>query len=73
MQTIQLPPALACAANGRDHITTSRVCPRWRISRAADRAEESLPERVLRVRPIKRGKLLLWPVADVAQALSGAA
>ena len=70
MQTVSLPPALAAVAQGRDHITTAE------FARAMCRA----PQTVLKnhcltgecygVRPIKRGKMLMWPLADVAHALS---
>ena len=73
MQTVSLPPALAAVAQGRDHITTAE------FARAMCRATQTvlknhcLTGECYGVRPIKRGKLLLWPVADVAQALSSGA
>ena len=73
MQTISLPPALAVIAQGRDHITTAE------FARAMCRATQTvlknhcLTGACYGVRPIKRGKLLLWPVAEVARTLNGSA
>lgn len=73
MQTVSLPPALAIVAQGRDHITTAE------FARAMCRATQTvlknhcLTGECYGVRPIKRGKLLLWPVAGVAHALNGGA
>jgi hypothetical protein len=73
MQTISLPPALAAVAQGRDHITTAE------FARAMCRATQTvlknhcLTGECYGVRPIKRGKMLMWPLAGVARALSSEA
>ena len=68
-----IPPALALVAQGRDHITTSEFARAMCCATQTALKNHCLKGECYGVRPIKRGKLLLWPVADVAQALSGAA
>ncbi|KQN73063.1 hypothetical protein ASF04_07990 [Duganella sp. Leaf61] len=73
MQTVSLPPALAIVAHGRDHITTAG------FARAMCRATQTvlknhcLTGECYGVRPIKRGKMLMWPLDGVARALSAEA
>lgn len=68
-----IPPALALVAQGRDHITTSEFARAKCCAPQTALKNHCLKGECYGVRPIKRGKLLLWPVADVAQARSGAA
>jgi hypothetical protein len=81
MQTIQsqrasnpviIPPGLAAVAQGRDHITTPEFARAMCCAVQTALKNHCLKGECYGVRPIKRGKLLLWPVAQVAQSLSGA-
>lgn len=80
MQTTQhlgnrqtIPPALAAVAHGRDHIKTSEFA--HAVSRAPHTILKNhcLTGECYGIRPIKRGKLLLWPVADISAFLNGGA
>ncbi|GGY24953.1 hypothetical protein GCM10007387_03170 [Pseudoduganella albidiflava] len=73
MQTIQLPPALATVANGRDHITTAEFAHAMCRATQTVLKNHCLTGECFGIRPIKRGKLLLWPVAAVANILNGGA
>jgi hypothetical protein len=73
MQTIFLPPALAVIAQGRDHITTGEFARAFCCAPQTALKNHCLTGECYGVRPVKRGKLLLWPVAEVARALNGGA
>jgi len=69
--TVQLPPALAELAAGRDHITTRE------FARALNKAEQTvrklhcLTGEAYGIRPIKVGNSLDWPVVPTGQLLTG--
>lgn len=65
-----LPPALAQMAGGRDYIKTEQFAHAMCRAVATVHKNHCLTGECFGVRPIKRGKLLLWPVAAVAQLLS---
>lgn len=71
--TAAIPPALAAVANGRDTIKTQEFARAMNIAVATVHKNHCLDGEVCGIRPIKRGKFLLWPVAAVAQALTGGA
>lgn len=73
MAAITIPPALAAVANGRDTITTAEFSHAMHLAVATVHKNHCLAGEVCGIRPIKRGKFLLWPVAAVAQALTGGA
>jgi hypothetical protein len=66
-----LPPALAEIAAGRDHIRTME------FARAVSKAHQTLRKlhcttgACFGIRPIKIGRDLLWPVAEIAALLNG--
>jgi hypothetical protein len=66
-----IPPALAAVAQGRDYIRTSEFA--HAMSRATQTVLKNhcITGECFGLRPIKRGKLLLWSVAGIAQILSG--
>ena len=66
-----LPSALAAVAQGRDHIKTAEFA--HAMSRATQTIWKNhcLTGECFGIRPIKRGKFLLWPVAGIAQVLAG--
>ena len=66
-------PALAAVTQGRDHITTSEFARAMCCAMPTALKNHCLKGKRYGVRPIKRGKLLLWPVAKAAHALSGVA
>lgn len=69
----QIPPALAAIAQGRDFIKTGEFALTMNCAVATVHKNHCLRGEVYGVRPRKVGKQLLWPVAGVALALSGAA
>ena len=69
----QIPPALAAVAQGRDFIKTGEFAHAMSCAVATVHKNHCLRGECYGVRPRKVGKQLLWPVADVALALSGAA
>jgi hypothetical protein len=73
MHTDQLPPALAAVAQGRDYIKTAEFA--HAMSRATQTVLKNhcLTGECFGIRPIKSGKLLLWPVARIAELLNGSA
>lgn len=70
-KTILIPPGLAAVAQGRDHITTPEFARAMCCAVQTALKNHCLKGECYGVRPIKRGKLLLWPVAQVALSLSG--
>lgn len=70
---IELPPALAEVAAGRDHITTRE------FARALNKAEQTIRKlhcltgEAYGIRPTKIGNHLDWPVAPIAALLTGGA
>lgn len=68
-----LPQALSVIAAGRDHIQTAE------FARAANRASQTIRKsycltgHCFGIRPVKFGNRLLWPVAEIAALLNGAA
>ncbi|AXS80857.1 hypothetical protein HYN24_12985 [Dechloromonas sp. HYN0024] len=66
-----IPTKLGEIAAGRDHIQTSE------FARAVNRASQTIRKNYcltgacFGIRPVKFGNRLLWPVAEVAELLSG--
>lgn len=66
-----IPLALAEIAAGRDHVQTAE------FARAANRKAQtvrknfSMNGHYLGIKPVKVGRRLLWPVADIAALLNG--
>jgi hypothetical protein len=73
MKSIQMPPALAAVAQGRDQIKTAEFA--HAMSRATQTffKNHCLTGECFGIRPVKSGKLLLWPVACIAKLLNGGA
>ena len=65
-----IPPGLAEVAQGRDYIRTEEFAHAMCRAVATVHKHHCLTGECFGVRPVKRGKLLLWPVAAVAQALT---
>jgi len=65
-----IPPGLAELAKGRDFIRTEEFAHAMCRAVATVHKNHCLTGECFGVRPVKRGKLLLWPVAAVAQALT---
>lgn len=65
-----IPPGLAEVAQGRDYIRTEEFAHAMCRAVATVHKNHCLTGECFGVRPVKRGKLLLWPVAAVAQALT---
>jgi len=65
-----IPPALAEVAQGRDYIKTEEFAHAMSRAVATVHKNHCLTGECFGIRPIKRGKLLLWPVAAVAQVLT---
>lgn len=67
---VNIPPALATIAAGRDHIKTAEY------ARAANRASQTIRKNYcltgecFGIRPVKFGNRLLWPVAEIAELLN---
>jgi hypothetical protein len=67
----EIPEALAAMAAGRDHINTAE------FARATNKAPQTVRKNFCLtglcygIRPIKVGNALLWPVAPIAELLSG--
>jgi hypothetical protein len=68
-----LPPELAAIAAGRDHIRTDEFSKATTAACQTIRKNYCLTGECFGIRPVKVGKHLLWPVADVAALLNGAA
>lgn len=73
MSAVLIPPALAAVAQGRDHIKTSEFAHAVNLAVQTVRKNHCLTGECFGIRPIKQGKFLLWPVAGIAQVLSGGA
>ncbi|GEM_PF-523932 len=71
--SIAIPPALAAIAQGRDHIKTSEFAHTFSRATQTILKNHCLNGECFGIRPIKQGKFLLWPVADIAKALNGGA
>jgi hypothetical protein len=71
MSHISIPPALEAVAKGRDHIKTSEFA--HAMSRATQTVykNHSLTGECFGIRPVTRGRLLLWPVVRIAALLNG--
>jgi len=65
-----IPPGLAELAQGRDFIRTEEFAHAMCRAVATVHKNHCMTGECFGVRPIKRGKLLLWPVTAVAQALT---
>lgn len=65
-----IPPGLAEVAQGRDYIRTEEFAHAMCRAVATVHKNHCLTGECFGVRPVKRGKLLLWPVAAVAHALT---
>ena len=68
-----LPTALAEIAKGRDHVRTSEFARAFSRDSQTVRKNHSLNGECFGIRPVKVGKLLLWPVKEIAAVLKGAA
>lgn len=58
-------------ANGRDHIKTSEFARAVNRTCQTIRKNYCLTGACFGIRPVKFGNRLLWPVAEVAELLSG--
>lgn len=68
---ISLPPALAEIAAGRDHIRTDELAKATTKAAQTIRKNYCMTGECFGIRPVKVGKHLLWPVAEVAALLNG--
>lgn len=66
-----LPSALAAVAQGRDHIKTAEFAHAMSRSTQTILKNHCLTGECFGIRPIKKGKFLLWPVVGIAQVLTG--
>lgn len=73
MKSIQMPPALAAVAQGRDHVKTAEFAHAMSRATQTILKNHCLTGECFGIRPLKSGKLLLWPVADIAKLLNGGA
>jgi hypothetical protein len=73
MKSIQMPPALAAVAQGRDHIKTAEFAHAMSRATQTILKNHCLTGECFGIRPVKSGKLLLWPVACIAKLLNGGA
>jgi hypothetical protein len=73
MKMIQIPPALAAVAQGRDHVRTAEFAHAMNRATQTVLKNHCLTGECFGIRPIKSGKLLLWPVARIAEVLIGSA
>lgn len=72
MQThINIPPALAEIAAGRDHIQTAEFAHATNRACQTIRKNYCLTGACFGIRPVKVGNRLLWPVAEIATLLNG--
>ncbi|MBA5686975.1 hypothetical protein H3H39_07890 [Duganella sp. LX47W] len=71
--SVAIPPALAAVAQGRDHIKTSEFAHAVSLATQTILKNHCLTGECYGIRPVKRGKFLLWPVAGIAQVLNGGA
>lgn len=68
-----MPPGLAAVANGRDHIRTAEMARAFSAANQTVRKHHSQHGDFYGVKPVKVGKQLLWPVAEIAAVLNGRA
>lgn len=70
-KSLQIPPALAAIAAGRDFLLTDEFSTA--ISRAPQTVRKNFCQtgHCFGIRPLKIGNRLLWPVADLARLLAG--
>lgn len=66
-----IPPALAAIAQGRTHIKTLEFAHAFSLATQTVLKNHCLTGECYGIRPIKRGKFLLWPVASIAALLGG--
>lgn len=66
-----IPAALALVAQGRDHIRTSEFAHAMCRAKQTILKNHCLTGECFGIRPIKRGRLLLWPVDQIAAILNG--
>lgn len=66
-----VPPALAAIANGRGDIKTFEFAHITSRATQTILKNHSLTGECFGIRPVKVGKLLLWPVAEIAALLNG--
>lgn len=71
MNSISIPPALAAVAQGRDLIKTPEFAHVFSRATQTVLKNHCLTGECFGIRPIKVGKLLLWPVAEIAALLNG--
>jgi hypothetical protein len=69
--TTSLPPALAEIAAGRDHIRTTEFAKAVSKAHQTIRKLHCLSGQCFGIKPVRVGKHLLWPVADIAALLNG--
>jgi len=72
-KTIDLPPALAAIAAGRDFLTTRELAKALNKQGQTIRKLHCLRGEAYGIRPTKIGAQLNWPVASVAAVLNGEA
>lgn len=70
MLQVNLPPALAEIAAGRDHIKTSEFAKATNRTAQTIRKNYCLTGECFGIKPLKFGNRLLWPVADIAALLN---
>ena len=68
---VQIHPALATIAAGRDHINTNEFAHFTRRASQTIRKNYCLTGECFGIRPIKFGNRLLWPIAQIATLLTG--
>jgi hypothetical protein len=71
MPTILFPAALAEIASGRDHINTAEFAKATNRASQTIRKNFCLTGECFGIRPLKFGNRLLWPVAEIAELLTG--
>lgn len=64
---------LAAVANGRDYIKTGEMARAFSAAKQTIRKHHSQHGDFYGVKPVKVGKQLLWPVAEIAAVLNGRA
>lgn len=69
----KIPPALAAIATGRDLIQTAEFALAANRSSQTIRKNYCLSGHCYGIRPVKFGGKLLWPVASIANLLTGGA
>ncbi|MEA5098529.1 MAG: hypothetical protein VB032_08350 [Burkholderiaceae bacterium] len=67
---INFPPALIELANGRDHVKTEEFAKSFSVAPQTVRKNYCQQGECYGIRPIKVGRNLLWPVAEIASVLT---